>query len=120
VLGLLFLRGAQTAGEIRARSDRMHEFGAIDDVEATLQHLAPLVQEIPRRPGQKEARWTHTLSGSVAAAAQPAPSGREGAAEEAAESGAATAPLSLRVQRLEERVASLTDELRALKAKLGE
>src|SRR5438874_6159297 len=56
VLGLLFLRGAQTAGEIRTRSDRMHEFGAIDDVEATLQHLAPLVQEIPRRPGQKEAR----------------------------------------------------------------
>src|SRR5205814_4294589 len=46
VIGLLFLRGPQTAGELRARSDRMHEFASIDDGEATLQRLAPLTQEI--------------------------------------------------------------------------
>lgn len=109
VLGLLFLRGAQTAGELRARSDRMHEFATIEDVEATLQHLVPLVQELPRRPGQKEARWTQVLSGVAAAPA----------AEESA-SPAHAEPLSARVQRLEEQVAALLDEFRQLKAKLGE
>jgi uncharacterized protein YceH (UPF0502 family) len=110
VLALLFLRGAQTPGELRSRSDRMHEFAGIDDVEATLQRLAPMVREIPRRPGQKEARWMHTLSGASA----PAPAAEEIAAESARE------PMSARVQRLEEQVAALAEELRALKAKLGE
>jgi uncharacterized protein YceH (UPF0502 family) len=113
VIALLFLRGAQTAGELRSRADRMHEFAAIDDVEATLQRLAPLVEELPRRPGQKEARWTHMLSGAAAASA---------AEESAPESGRAYTgePLSARVQHLEEQVAALTEELRALKTKLGE
>lgn len=112
ILALLFLRGTQTAGELRSRSDRMHEFAAIDDVEATLRRLEPLVQEIPRRPGQKEARWTHLLSGVAADFSRPdaAP----------AEAGVYTEPLSERVQRLEEQVAALSAELRALKAKLGE
>jgi uncharacterized protein YceH (UPF0502 family) len=112
IVALLFLRGAQTAGELRSRADRMHEFTAIDDVEATLQRLAPLVQEIPRRPGQKEARWTHLLSGSVAAAAS--------AAEASAPPVHSGEPLSARVQRLEEQVAALAGELQALKTKLGE
>jgi uncharacterized protein YceH (UPF0502 family) len=112
ILALLFLRGPQTAGELRSRSDRMHEFVAIDDVEATLRRLAPMVQEIPRRPGQKETRWTHLLSGSVAADfSRP---------EAPAEAGASTEPLSARVQRLEEQVAALSAELQALKTKLGE
>ena len=111
IVALLFLRGAQTAGELRSRADRMHEFTAIDDVEATLQRLAPLVQELPRRPGQKEARWMHMLSGGVAAAAS--------AAEESAPAHTSE-PLSLRVQRLEEQVADLAGELQALKTKLGE
>jgi len=113
VLALLFLRGTQTAGELRSRSDRMHGFAAIDDVEATLQRLAPMIQEIPRRPGQKEARWMQTLSGATADFSRPdaAP----------AEAGAFTGePLSVRVQRLEEQIAALSTELHALKAKLGE
>jgi uncharacterized protein YceH (UPF0502 family) len=110
VIALLFLRGAQTPGELRSRSDRMHEFATIEDVEATLQRLAPLVREIPRRPGQKEARWMHTLSGVAAAA----PAAEESEAEIPRE------PMSARVQRLEEQVAALAEELRALKAKLGE
>ena len=114
ILALLFLRGAQTAGELRSRSDRMHEFATVDDVEATLQRLAPMAQEIPRRPGQKEARWMHTLSGVGTgfslSQAEPAEAGSHITGE----------PLSARVQRLEEVVATLGAELHALKAKLGE
>ncbi len=110
IVALLFLRGAQTAGELRSRADRMHDFAAIDDVEATLQRLAPLVQELPRRPGQKETRWMHLLSG----AAGFSPPAEESAPVHTGE------PLSARVQRLEEQVAALTGELQALKAKLGE
>src|SRR5256885_1779072 len=68
VIALLFLRGPQTAGELRGRSDRLHSFEAIDDVEATLQRLgngdAPIVRELPRRPGQKEARFSERLTRS--------------------------------------------------------
>src|SRR5437867_1806659 len=106
VLALLFLRGAQTAGEIRGRSDRLYSFGSIADVEETLRRLDPLVRETPRRPGQKESRWTQLLSGA------PPPM--------VAEPEMHTEPLSARVQRLEEQVAALMDELRTLKAKLGE
>lgn len=114
VIGLLFLRGAQTAGELRSRADRMHEFETIEDVEATLQRLAaesPLVRELPRRPGQKEARWTQILSGAASFSPpddEPAPETGRGE------------PMSVRVQRLEEQVAALAAELRALKDKLGE
>ena len=113
IIALLFLRGAQTPGELRSRADRLHEFAAVDDVEATLQRLAPLVREIPRRPGQKEARWMHTLSGVAAAA----PAAEESASES---ERAYTEPLSARVQHLEEQVTALTAELQSLKAKLGE
>src|SRR5258706_60734 len=97
VMALLFLRGPQTAGELRSRSDRMHDFGAIEDIEATLQRLAPMTEEIPRRPGQKEARWMQMLSG----AAPSIPSAEESAPESGRE------PLSIRVQRLEEQIAAL-------------
>jgi uncharacterized protein YceH (UPF0502 family) len=114
ILALHFLRGAQTPGELRGRSDRLHGFETIDDVEAMLQRLGhgddALVRELPRRSGQKETRWMHRLGGAyvepaVAAEDEPATSG---------------APLSVRVQRLEEQVATLMSELRELKAKLGE
>jgi uncharacterized protein YceH (UPF0502 family) len=115
IITLLFLRGPQTAGELRGRSDRLHPFEAIDDVEATLQRLGAgddaLVRELPRRPGQKESRWTHLLGGAVV---EPEPSIAE------PEPRASGEPLSARVQRLEEQVAELIRELRELKAKLGE
>jgi uncharacterized protein YceH (UPF0502 family) len=113
VIALLFLRGPQTPGELRSRADRMHEFAAIDDVEATLQRLAPLVREIPRRPGQKEARWMQTVGTGFSLSQEPAQA-------EARAHSIDGEPLSARVQRLEEQVAALSDELRALKAKLGE
>jgi uncharacterized protein YceH (UPF0502 family) len=107
VLTLLFLRGVQTPGELRGRSDRLYSFESIADVEETLQRLEPLVREMERRPGQKESRWSHTLSG--APAILPATPERT-----------ATDSVSSRLQRLEEQVAILVEELHAFKAKLGE
>lgn len=67
VLVMLMLRGVQTAGEIRARSGRLHEFATVADVEAGLQFLIdkfpPLVARLVRAPGAKEARYAHLLAG---------------------------------------------------------
>lgn len=75
LLALLMLRGPQTLGELRGRSERMHAFADLDDVEATLRVLTDhpifgaLVQEVPRQPGQKEGRWQHLLGDPLEAAA---------------------------------------------------
>jgi uncharacterized protein len=71
VIALLLLRGPQTAGEIRGRSERMHEFQAPAEVDEALQSLAnyqggPWVRKLEKRAGEKEARWTHLLGGDVA------------------------------------------------------
>ena len=59
VLGVLLLRGAQTPGELKQRTERWHAFRSLDDVEETLQRLADRghVRQLERRPGQKESRW---------------------------------------------------------------
>jgi uncharacterized protein YceH (UPF0502 family) len=117
LLTLLFLRGAQTAGELRGRSDRLHQFESVPEVEETLRDMAahsePLVRQLPRRPGQKEERWAHTVGGAVMeeSYATEAPAASPSESRE---------PLSQRVQRLEEQMATLAGELRELKAKLGE
>ena len=64
LLAVLFLRGPQTAGELRINSDRLHKFGDILSVEAFLHELAErsdgaLVRELPRQPGARETRWAH-------------------------------------------------------------
>lgn len=65
ILGVLMLRGPQTVGEIRGRTDRMYNFISLAEVEETLQFLDELgfVRQLPRQPGQKEVRYTHLLSG---------------------------------------------------------
>ncbi len=113
LITLLFLRGPQTAGELRGRSDRLHQFASPAEAEELLREMAahsePLVQQLSRRPGQKEERWAHTVGGAVVeAAAASSPSA------ERAE------PMSERVRHLEERVAELETALNALKGKLGE
>jgi uncharacterized protein len=69
VLCVLSLRGAQTLGEIKGRTERMHAFSDLAATEHTLDELAardePLVVRLPRRPGQKDARYVHLLSGPV-------------------------------------------------------
>ena len=65
VLTVLVLRGPQTVGELRARTERMADFGSLDEVEAELGRLEddpdPLVRRLSRRPGQKEERWAQLL-----------------------------------------------------------
>jgi len=118
VLTLLFLRGPQTAGELRGRSDRLQPFDSVPQVEELLRDMAahsePLVRQLPRRPGQKEERWAHLAGGAI----DESPSFRETEAPSVA--SASSEPLSARVARLEETVAALANELRTLKEKLGE
>jgi uncharacterized protein YceH (UPF0502 family) len=67
LLAVMFLRGPQTAGELRINSDRLHKFGDISSVEGFLDELAEraFVKELPRQPGTRETRWAHQLSGEV-------------------------------------------------------
>jgi len=67
VVCVLLLRGPQTPGELRGRTDRMYHFEGLDDVVSTLDRLAqrepPLARVLPRQPGTKESRYTHLFCG---------------------------------------------------------
>ena len=123
VMTLLLLRGPQTPGELRSRSGRLHSFGSVADVEAILARLAagddPLVRELTRAPGQREARWCHVM-------------GTDGAGQEStqavAAAGVAEAVVSTnrpegdddRLAGLERRIAALERRLSRLESDLGE
>jgi uncharacterized protein YceH (UPF0502 family) len=105
VMAVLMLRGPQTPGELKTRTERMHPFESFDALHETLTELAEreLVARLPRRPGQKEERYAQLLGG----AASPAESPRVEAD-----------PAVDRVAALEQRVARLEDELAALRQAL--
>jgi uncharacterized protein YceH (UPF0502 family) len=69
LLSVLMLRGPQTAGELRTRTERLHPFASQEEVDDALRQLAgrsePLVARLERRPGQKESRWAHLLGGDL-------------------------------------------------------
>jgi uncharacterized protein YceH (UPF0502 family) len=65
ILCEMMLRGPQTVGEIRNRAERMHRFEDLSEVESLLDRMAEYVVKLPRRPGEKEARWAHLFSGPV-------------------------------------------------------
>jgi uncharacterized protein YceH (UPF0502 family) len=92
VLAVLMLRGPQTIGELKQRTERLHAFASTGEIDQTLHELAQreLVARIEPRPGQKEERWTQLLGAEAEAAPQPAAD-----------------PLEERLRRLEERVAAL-------------
>ncbi len=75
VLCVLLLRGPQTPGELRGRTERMYRFEALDDVQSTLQRLTdrqlPLVRVLPRQPGTKESRYRHLMAGDTGPAPEP-------------------------------------------------
>lgn len=75
VMCVLLLRGPQTPGELRGRTERMHPFEDLDQVQGTLHRLMerepPLVSVLPRQPGTKESRYGHLLSGEVESWAAP-------------------------------------------------
>lgn len=114
VMTLLLLRGAQTPGEIRNRSERLHRFASVEQVEELLgamsQGETALVVELPRQPGQKEMRWFHRFSSA------PVPTVPE--AEPPVHSVRAES-LSTRIERLEGEVTELRDALEFLKKQLG-
>jgi uncharacterized protein len=123
LLAGLMLRGAQTSAELRTGSERLHRFADISSVEAFLDELAarsaeqggPLVKKLGRRPGEREARWMHCLSGTpvdndlLPAAADAPPD----------VSVAEIAALKAHVGRLEHEVAQLRDRFDRLTRELG-
>jgi uncharacterized protein len=114
LLGLLVLRGPQTAAELRLNTERWYKFLDVASVEAFLDELqersadkgGPLVQRLPKAPGAREARWAHRLCGELSA--------------EAMTSAAAAPAGDGRVAALEVRVAELERQLAALQAALGQ
>ena len=75
IICVLLLRGAQTLGELRGRTDRLYDFSGLGEAQETLDNLMrrdePLVVKLERQPGQKEVRYAHLLSGEVSAQYQP-------------------------------------------------
>ena len=114
VLCVLLLRGPQTPGELRGRTERLHKFNDLEEVHSALQHLMnrqpPLVKVLPRQSGTKEARYAHLLSGDIE-------TWEPEAAPEAAASGSAD---SERMVRLENEVATLQKEIAGLKQQLAD
>jgi uncharacterized protein len=108
ILAILMLRGVQTAGEIRSRSGRLHDFASVADVETGLQFLIdkypPLVARIPRAPGEKEVRYMHLLSGDEVPerAADASTSAVEVRQDRVTELESEVARLRAEVQRLSE------------------
>jgi uncharacterized protein YceH (UPF0502 family) len=120
LLAVMFLRGAQTAGELRINADRLHKFGDILAVEGFLNEMAErgngaLVRELPRQPGARETRWAHLVSGEPVvspSSAAPAPSGGDAVTvSELAAMKANVDQLNGEVALLKEVVARLCKEL---------
>ena len=116
IICVLLLRGPQTPGELRARTNRMCTFTDAAHVETTLENLmaredGPFIARLARAPGARESRYAHLFSGNIESVDEPA------AAEESVP-GAPT--LSQRVGELEERVGQLRAEIDALTEALAE
>lgn len=109
ILCELMVRGPQTLGELRTRAERMHPFDDLAEVESVLDRMPELVAKLPRRPGEKEARYAHLLSGSAAA--------MDVSPERAADS----LPPSRadRIATLEAEIAQLRDEIELLKQRFA-
>lgn len=110
ILCVLLLRGPQTPGELRGRTDRLYPFDDLESVEHTLEHLAEqgFVIKLARQAGSREARWAHLMSGPVEASAEEASAaavGDSGAGRSTAASG-----LAERVTTLEEQLSELRRE----------
>jgi uncharacterized protein YceH (UPF0502 family) len=99
LLAVLMLRGAQTAAELRTRSERLYPFRSVEDVESALAVLAEAehVQKLPRRPGEREERWTQLFG----ATAETPP----------ADATLTPTPLEARLADLERRLAALEARL---------
>lgn len=116
LLAVLMLRGPQTPGELNQRTERLHRFGGLEEVEQALAALAEreLVEALPRRPGQKEVRWRQLLGGGGdEAAAQGEPAESQPHVEREGVFGL-SAGLEERVAAVEARLAVMEEQLRRL------
>jgi len=124
VLTVLMLRGPQTPGELRQRTERIHRFDSAEELDRALEALVEreLVAALERRPGERGQRYAHRLgepdAESVPAAAEPAPAEPAPAAP-AAPSAVSDDGMSARVERLEAEVAGLREQVRSLRDELG-
>ena len=122
LLAVMFLRGAQTAGELRINSDRLHKFGDILAVEGFLNELAErreggLVRELAKQPGSRETRWAHLLSGEpqVSAASTPGVESHAGDALSVSELVA----MKANIDQLQSEVAALRETVAKISRELG-
>ena len=116
ILCVLLLRGPQTPGELRGRTERMYRFEELEDVVATLERLGQrepaLVAVLPRQPGTKESRYMHLLSGAMESAGTAA-----SVVQSSASVGSGSAD---RIGRLEDEVLALRKELTDVQRQLEE
>ncbi|HKQ99345.1 MAG TPA: YceH family protein [Pyrinomonadaceae bacterium] len=118
IMCVLMLRGPQTVGEIRGRTDRLYDFQGLEEVEETLSSLSTkepqnLVLRLPRQPGQKEVRYAHLLSGEVAVDDQ----------QETDQHGVTQAQMSTKSDRLsvlEREVEALRSEVETLRREFAD
>lgn len=120
LLGLLMLRGPQTAAELRTNAERWHRFADTGSVEVFLEELqerseekgGALVQLLPKAPGAREARWAHCLSGTPDLTAPISSSSHTAQPD--------TAALHARITQLEAQVNELSQRLQQLEDALGQ
>lgn len=120
ILTLLMLRGPQTPGQLRSRSNRLHAFSSLSEVEDTLRDMAsgdaPIAVELERQPGRKESRWAHLLGAEpiqgfdLQEAEMPTPQPNTSTSRDA---------LSERLEAVERRLEELATELTRLREELG-
>ncbi|SHO49807.1 YceH family protein [Desulfopila aestuarii] len=110
IICILLLRGPQTIGEIRGRTDRLYSFSDLDEVRATLENLEEtgIVKRLPMQPGRKEARYGHLLGGESLENSEQSASGIGGDELPGAQS-------TSRIEELQEQINSLQEELDQLR-----
>ena len=114
IVCVLLLRGPQTPGELRGRTERMYRFETLDDVQSALQKLIdrqpPLASVLPRQPGTKESRYMHLFSGEIPL----------DATVRSELVRVSTSPTEKRIENLESDVSALRNELSELRRDLAE
>ncbi len=106
ILCELLVRGPQTLGELRTRTERLHKFDDLSEVESVIERMPEMVVKLPRRPAEKESRYAHLFSGSVDV--------QEAVGE------MPPAPRQDRIAALEAELALVRDELQRLKEQFAE
>jgi uncharacterized protein YceH (UPF0502 family) len=114
VMCVMLLRGPQTPGELRGRTERMYHFETLDDVQSNLQRLIqkdpPLVKMLARQPGTKENRYAHLLAGEI----------EEAEVTRVEKALAPSASEASRIQSLEAEISELKTEIASLKQQFAE